>query len=669
MIVKNEMANLDRCLTAIAPHIDCWVIGDTGSNDGTPGFIKSFFAAHGLPGELHNFQFENFEQARNAALDHAYASDLPFEYLLFADADMELVVEDPGFRCRLAAGCYRLLQRSSHLAYWNARIVRRDLGARYRGVTHEYLDGSGDAVQLSGVWYRDHATGSNRKDKFERDIRLLEDSLRAEPENARYWFYLAQSLRDAGRTREAADAYAKRAEMGGWAEEAWHARLSEGRCRKALGDDGGFLKAALAAYESRPERAESLYDLAKHYRELGMNEAGVLFAEAGLRAAWPAGDSLFIEDPVYSWGLKQEFSITAYYSRDAALKARGAALCNELALDRAIPEGQRELARQNLRFYVQPAAELLPSFSSRPIPFTPPDGWRPMNPSVTRDEVGLVSIVRTVNYLINARGQYDMPPDQIIRTRNYLVRLSEDFVAESAVEIFAPADMPPPAFPPVQGFEDMRLFSWRGDLWCSSTVRELRDDGLCEQVLAKLERRPEDGLRLSDWRPMRPAGPRRHQKNWMPMAGGDTLRFVYLCDPGRIVDEAGGTVAEFEPNFAADAFRGGTQAIVFDEGWLALVHEVPNSAYSDRSYQHRFVYFDTAGRASAVSAPFFFNKRGVEFAAGLTWSADKQRLLISYGVDDREAWIGSVESGDVRSALATAKTSSTLLAGEMAGSE
>ena len=29
MIVKNETANLERCLCAVAPHIGCWVIGDT----------------------------------------------------------------------------------------------------------------------------------------------------------------------------------------------------------------------------------------------------------------------------------------------------------------------------------------------------------------------------------------------------------------------------------------------------------------------------------------------------------------------------------------------------------------------------------------------------------------------------------------------------------------
>src|ERR1700688_1270437 len=101
MIVKNEMANLDRCLRAIADHIACWVIGDTGSTDGTQEFIKTFFAERATPGELHSFAFFNFEQARNAALDHAAASKLAYDYLLLADADMDLVVEDRDFRLKL----------------------------------------------------------------------------------------------------------------------------------------------------------------------------------------------------------------------------------------------------------------------------------------------------------------------------------------------------------------------------------------------------------------------------------------------------------------------------------------------------------------------------------------------------------------------------------------
>src|ERR1700731_5183816 len=87
MIVKNEVANLDRCLRAVADYTACWVIGDTGSNDGTQDFIKSFFAERGIPGELHCFPFLNFEQARNAALEHAAASKLSSNFFFLPTAN------------------------------------------------------------------------------------------------------------------------------------------------------------------------------------------------------------------------------------------------------------------------------------------------------------------------------------------------------------------------------------------------------------------------------------------------------------------------------------------------------------------------------------------------------------------------------------------------------
>jgi glycosyltransferase involved in cell wall biosynthesis len=654
MIVKNEMANLERCLGAVAPYIDCWVIGDTGSTDGTQDYIRAFFAARNLPGELHSFPFHNFEQARNAALDCAYASLLLYDYLLLADADMELVVEDRDFRTKLETPSYSLLQRSG-VSYWNTRIVRRDAGARYHGVTHEYLDvPGGGGKQLHGVWYKDHASGSNRVDKFERDIRLLIEGLKQEPENHRYWFYLAQSYRDAGQSEKAAEAYAKRAEMGGWDEEAWYARLQQARCLRTLGDEGGFVRQALAAFNQRPQRAEPLYDLARFYRERGMNAASVLFSEAGLGLKRPNADTLFIEDFVYQTGLKEEYSITANYARDSSSKDRGFSACDWLALNRDVPAGSRGLARHNLRFYVQPADKLMSSFATRPVGFTPPDGYRPTNPSVARLGEQIVLLQRAVNFTLTEAGDYQTPNDAPTHTRNFLLRLSGALDIEASAEILPPADLPEPAYVHARGFEDARLFAWRDALWCCATVRELTPEGWCQQVLARIDESRQGPSQLVDWRVLAPEGPTRHEKNWMPLVAGETLQFIHQCDPTRVLDDAAGTVAETMPAIAAEQFRGGSQAIEFDGGRLALVHEVLGGASEkNRVYHHRFAWLNATGALRGVSRPFFFRKQGIEFAAGLAWHPDGKRLLISYGVDLGEAWIATVDAAEVRAGDAT----------------
>ena len=97
MIVKNEMANIERCLESVAPFIDCWVIGDTGSTDGTQDFIRCFFADRGIPGELHSSRSSTSPRpATRRWLARAPPSSR-FDYLLLTDADMELTVEDPTF--------------------------------------------------------------------------------------------------------------------------------------------------------------------------------------------------------------------------------------------------------------------------------------------------------------------------------------------------------------------------------------------------------------------------------------------------------------------------------------------------------------------------------------------------------------------------------------------
>ena len=661
MIVKNEKANLERCLAAVAPYVSCWIIGDTGSTDGTQDFIRSYFAARGIPGELHEFPFHNFEQARNEALKHAYASPLKFDYLLLDDADMELVVEDADFRTRLDAPGYQLVQRSTGgLKYWNTRLVRREIGASYHGATHEYLDVPGGAQQLSGLWYRDHASGSNRVDKFERDIRLLREALETEPENERHWFYLAQSYQDAGQLQEAAEAYAKRASMGGWVEEAWEARLRLARCLLRLEDEKGFVNTALAAFNERPSRAEPLYDLARHYRIKGEHHTSTLFAERGLELASPTGDILFVEDWVYQYGLREEFSIGANYARDEARKDRGFAACNSLALDRSIPEATRNLALSNLDFYVRPAVEMMPSFATREVGFAAPEGYRSTNPSIVRRGEELLLVQRTVNYTLDLSAphrdprRYSTPDNAPIHTRNFLLRLDNDLAVRSGREILPPTDMPEPCWPAVQGFEDMRPFAWRDGLWCVATVRELSPDGLCEQVLARIDDSLEGDCRIREWHVLRPERAQEHEKNWMPLVQGDALRLVYSCDPTRIIDDQANTIQEVVPPIKADQFRGGSQLVSFDGGWLTLVHETLVRD-NQREYKHRFVWFDAGLQIRRLSLPFYFQRYGIEFAAGLAWHPDARRLVVSYGADDSQAWIATVEGADVRRLLQDAE--------------
>jgi hypothetical protein len=58
----------------------------------------------------------------------------------------------------------------------------------------------------------------------------------------------------------------------------------------------------------------------------------------------------------------------------------------------------------------------------------------------------------------------------------------------------------------------------------------------------------------------------QHEKNWMPQVVGDELR---LIDPTRVLTDSGAIVHNEPAAIAAENFRGGSQAVPFDEGWSA----------------------------------------------------------------------------------------------------
>ncbi|MGE0580250.1 MAG: tetratricopeptide repeat protein, partial [Reyranella sp.] len=544
MIVRNEMANLERCLSAVAPHIHCWVIGDTGSSDGTQDYIRSFFAERGIPGELHSFPFENFEQARNTALDHARDTTLPYAYLLLADADMELIVDDPAFARLLTAPGYRLIQKAeSGLTYWNTRLIRRGIGARYHGVTHEYVDVPGGVEPLTGAWYKDHATGSNRRDKLARDIRLLTAALAREPDNSRYWFYLAQSYRDAGQLQKAAEAYARRADAGGWEEEAWYARLQEARCLLALGDEGGFLRQMLRAFNQRPQRAESLYELARFYRERSLFDASVLFSEPGMKMRRPGDDILFLEDFFYTAGLKEEFSIAANYAGDPECRDRGFATCDWLASSRLVPARSRDLARSNLFFYVQSACEVMPSFRAKRLAFAAAKGLRTLSASIASEGSDIALLLRTGNARPGDDGLHHAE-GPVFLVRDHFVEFGGDLEGRSTVAI-ASADGA--GLARTRTSDDGLLFFWQEGWWCGSGARTAEAGYDIVRIVTGGEE-----ARYAERRDLHALGGRRPAVGWMPVVDDGVLRFIAGCDPTLILDERGAVVGESSPPAMAE---------------------------------------------------------------------------------------------------------------------
>lgn len=652
MIVKNESKIIERCLTSTLPFIDSWCITDTGSTDGTESLIEKFFEERGVPGTIAHAPFEDFSQARNASLDAARA--IPgWDYALLIDADM--VLEGTLDKRALTAPAYHVVQGDGVKEWSNVRLLRRDAPARYVSVTHEFLSVEG-VQDISSLTIRDVNDGGSKSDKVERDIRLLMKGLEKEPNNGRYMFYLAQTYRETDRPHRALPWYKKRIAVGGWDEEIFYSYYSIAICYKDLDDEPNFIRACLEAYNYRPWRGEPLNLLATYYREKGQNESALLVAE-GLAKIKFTGEKLFMNREVYDFGANQELAIAGYHSRIPERRATGYDACALLTIHPN--EGVRHLAQRNFTFYAKPARELFGA-ETRQIQWTPPEpGWAPMNPSVciSQEQRRLV-LVRTVNYVV-ADGQYPTNDGSgIIRTINYILEMDASWNPIKSTPIRDNTGTMKNSFP-VEGFEDCRLWETRSSAYAASTtVRDLADNpagaGHHEMAIIKLAR---------DWVAdymivVRDYHHAEVQKNWMPIVGRPGA-FLYLCHPTIAIEVAdNGRTTEIVRHLTAGSsdndrkvsfadLRGGSQLIPFRNGWLCLTHEV--TWRPERVYLHRFLAFDADFKIIALSDPFYFERVGIEFCAGL--ARDGDRLVASFGVNDASAHLAFFDPARVEAAL------------------
>lgn len=250
-IVKNEEAALPRLLDSVKDLIDNYCIVDTGSTDGTVEVLED----HGIA--PHRREWVSF--GHNLTEAFALAKDRG-NWLLRLDADMTIEAH-PGLkdwlRDEACADGYNVELCESGTSWRLPLLVRGGLDWRYVGPTHEYLD-SGNRVfwDLMGLKVIHHADGTNRAEKFERDIALLAEGV--EQGDARSIFYTAESLRCLGMVPEAVEMFDRRANMvGTWEEEAWYAEYMAAKCSALLGASDVVYR-AMRAYERRPSRAEPL---------------------------------------------------------------------------------------------------------------------------------------------------------------------------------------------------------------------------------------------------------------------------------------------------------------------------------------------------------------------------------------------------------------------------
>lgn len=248
-------------------------------------------------------------------------------------------------------------QWGNNILYPNVRFIRADRKITCYGPTHEYygavnpVTGEDEKVKFlhRSCSIEDIGDGGSKKDKFERDIRLLREGVKEEPTNQRYWFYLGNSYKNNGQLEEAIECYDERIRLGGWEEEIFMSYVYKGECLEKLPErNSEALLAYMKGYQVYPSRSESLWRASVLCRNMKMYRVSEMITEWGRKIERPKEGGLFIEPAVYSYLFVEEVSIFAYYT---GKKEEGRRACEEIMGNPEVPSNRRELARTNLKYY------------------------------------------------------------------------------------------------------------------------------------------------------------------------------------------------------------------------------------------------------------------------------------------------------------------------------
>lgn len=625
MIIKNESAIICRFLDSVKDIIDYACICDTGSTDDTVATVEKYMEDNNLKGHIIKKEFVDFSTNRNYALEEAKKYG---DYILLLDADMKLMNCDKFDKTKLDGRGYRLKQYEMSLVYYNIRLVPSNVKSCYIGVTHEYLSFDGVIDDHDTLYIDDKGDGGCKADKFTRDERLLRKGLEDDPSNARYAFYLANTLTVLGKIGEAIKYYKMRIPLGGWDEEVFYSQYQIGVCYEILGEETLMEKAYLDAWEMRPSRAEPLYDLAKYFRLKGKNTRCFGYSTIGKTIKQP-DDKLFVHSDKYGIAFDRELTISSFY---IPISPKGMDLFDRIFINDCTP-----LDIKNFMFYARqfnPDNVLDFSCKHNMHIFGQDMEYVGSTPCIIPYKDGYIMNIRLVNYRILPEGSYCHT--DTISTVNKRVDLDNELCQIGGETVYTTIGetrrVPITGLVPLHGVEDIRISTVSGDVrFIGTTCNSDNKIGMCigdyhsEANIVELD--------MLD---------QICEKNWSIIPGRDRLEAVYKWHPLQIIEiNKTGRVTTIVTKETPSLFkhlRGSTNGCIYDGCIYFCTHLVIHG--TPRKYVEVVAKFDLDMNYIGCSYPFKLSTSSIEYCLGMI--VEENRIIFSYSENDASSKIAVI---------------------------
>jgi hypothetical protein len=383
-------------------------------------------------------------------------------------------------------------------------------------------------------------------------------------------------------------------------------------------------------------------------------ELAYMFSERALKCKG-IGSSLFVDRSMYKAVPMMDMSVTGFYLGEAE-KEKARKVAFRMLVEPDIPDGVRVRARENAVFHLRNLTATFPGALIKLMDYGIADAVHgEYNPSIAVHPDGGCEVnVRSANYMWAETGAMCciiLDWSGQVRTKNHYVRLNNEMNMVGKVPVSTDALPPPPYDSQITGFEDLRLFRWKGRLFATAMSTRHNEQIVCRQVLLEFD--VGGSGRVERMVSMDYSLPGTYEKNWMPIVGHEDVLMVYKCWPFTVlkVNPETGAVTEVKKEYSAlclDGWKGGSQAIPYGDGWVFVIHE--NTDYPDRPrvYWHRLVWMDKSMTIRKYTEPFVFCNVGIEYCAGIArWS---EGLVMSFGMKDRKSALGWVPDAALEAA-------------------
>jgi len=619
-MIKNEEKIIDRCIKGVLSICDAICVNDTGSTDSTIEKVKEIFSNIKVPSKLCQDEWKNFGHNRSLSFNNTrkFCEELSWDvnttYGLLLDGDMVLQVTNFN-KETLTENGYKMIQKNSAIEYYNTRLVKLGHNWKCVGVTHEYWDGSETAtITKDQIIIHDIGDGGCKSDKFERDIRLLTEGLKDDPNNGRYAFYLGQSLKDVGRFKDSIKMYKRRIEIGGWQEEVWYSYYMIAKNWLLLKNEEKFECWANKAYKFRRQRAEPIYELTKYFREVGQQIKAYHYYLIGRSIPYPKDDMLFIENHIYDKYLFEYESTILHFYLYLTERVEGMKKSINYLNNFNHNEDNVYMNIDHYMYRMGDAGEIVN------LPVENFGDYISTSTSLIKYNNQIYANVRYVNYRIQQDGSYlmsrngELHREEPVRTKNALLKLDDNmepesnlmFIKEEVNDLLRKQTH-------ILGLEDIRLFEVNGKIKCIATSREYTINDTNSMVIADYDHINYTITNLDIiMPPIKDAN--ECQKNWIPIEN----KIIYKWHPlqiGVIKNSKLFLIHSQDTPTIFKHFRGSSNTVKYNNQYWMVVHGV--KYYQPRKYYHVIVVLDETYKLVKYSIPFYFDKFMIEYCLGM----------------------------------------------------